>query len=275
MKIGILCNNSLNKFNFEVLSHIVIRHKAQSVCCFIDTRPGKTEYERIVENAREGYGFYVLLISMYKLFNKKFRKIDIKSYCQSRDLCFFETDDPNSEEMLDVIKGQKIDLLVYLSGFDSTIRKPLLEVTPMGVLGYHHGDMREYRGQPPAFWELYNNESSVITTILKLNEWQDTGEPVLEKQTMINSNDSLLDLRNRIFNSTTDLMAKAIETYKGEVFSPSSPKVYGTLYSYPTAWEWFTLQYRIVNRRLKPWLLQLSSIRIKSFGFPALRIWQR
>jgi len=275
MKIGILCSASLNKFNFEALSHIVIKHKAQGVCCFIDTRPGKTDFERFMENARERHGFYVLMMSVYKLLNKKFKKIDIKSYCQSRDLCFFETNDPYSSELTEVIKGQKIDILVHLSGFDSVIKKPLLEATPLGVLGYHHGDMREYRGQPPAFWELYYGESSVVTTILKLNDWEHTGMLVAERQTMIKKSDLLLTLRKRVFTSTTDLMAQAIEKFRDVNFSPSAPDLYGTLYTYPTIWEWIVLQYKIVTRRLKQKLSQLPAGSLRTFGLPVARFWQR
>ena len=275
MKIGILCSASLNKFNFEALSHIVIKHKAQGVCCFIDTRPGKTDFERFIDTARERHGFYVLLMSAYKLFNKKFKKIDIKSYCQSRDLCYFETADPYSADLIDVIKGQKIDILVHLSGFDSVIKKPLLEFTPLGVLGYHHGDTRAYRGQPPAFWELYYGESSVVTTILKLNEWEHTGMLVAEKQTPINKADSLLALRKRMFSSTTDLMAHAIDKFNDGNFSPSSPDLYGTLYSYPAIWEWFVLQYRIVLRRVRLKLSQLPAGSFRNFGLPVMRFWQR
>jgi folate-dependent phosphoribosylglycinamide formyltransferase PurN len=275
MKIGILCTASLNKFNFEVLSHIVIMHKAQGVCCFIDTRPGKTDFERFVENAREWRGSYVLLMSVYKLFRKKFKRIDTKSFCQSRDLCFFEMHDPYSEELQDILKGQKTDILVHLSGFDSVITKPLLETTPLGVLAYHHGDIHEYRGQPPAFWELYYGESSVVSTILKLNEWENTGMKVAEKETHIKPSDSLLELRNRIFSSTTDLMAKALDKFGNEDYKPEAPNHYGTLYTYPKGWEWLVLQYRILRRRAKPWLAQLPKINLRGFGLSELRNWER
>jgi methionyl-tRNA formyltransferase len=71
------------------------------------------------------------------------------------------------------------DLLLLIGGF-GIIKAPLLDLAPQGVLSYHHGDMREYRGQPPAFWELYNGEKPNRVTVQRLSPGIDCGQPIVE-----------------------------------------------------------------------------------------------
>lgn len=275
MKIGILCTTTLNKFNFEVLSHIAIKHHGHEIICFADNRPRKLNMARLIEEVKMRRGFYVLMISTYKLSHKKFRRVDTASFCKSRNIKYLETSNPCSTEFIDTVNKVGIDILVHLGSIDSTIRKPLLEAVPLGILAYHHGDLREYRGQPPAFWELFCGESSVVTTIEKLSEWTDTGMPVLERVTEIKQNDSLGKLRKRVFTATTDMMSKALEMFYDENYKPVHPGYYGTLYTYPTLWECVVLQYRVSRRKARFWFSQLNKLPIWNLVLPELKSWQR
>jgi methionyl-tRNA formyltransferase len=62
------------------------------------------------------------------------------------------------------IRKFKPDILLLIDGF-GIIKEPLLKITPLGVLSYHHGNMQKYRGEPPAFLELYNNENEMGITV--------------------------------------------------------------------------------------------------------------
>ena len=61
---------------------------------------------------------------------------------------------------MEAIARRTPDVLLRIGGF-GIVKEPLLSLCRAGVLSYHHGDMRRYRGQPPAFWELYHGERSI------------------------------------------------------------------------------------------------------------------
>ena len=55
------------------------------------------------------------------------------------------------------------------------LRKFLFALPDAGTLNLHKGRVPDYRGMPPAFWELWNGESSVGCTVHWVDEKLDTG----------------------------------------------------------------------------------------------------
>ena len=118
--------------------------------------------------------------------------------------------------------------------------------------------MREYRGQPAAFWELYNGETKMGATVQRINEWIDTGMPIVEKTIPIHPSDTYNVLRERLYAETPEMMAEALKRYEDADFRPCRLENYGTLYRIPSAKEYLILKYRVFCRRRK-WLLSQAS----------------
>ena len=60
------------------------------------------------------------------------------------------------------------------------LRKPLYSIPTLGTLNLHKGRVPDYRGMPPAFWELWNDETSVGCTVHWVDDKLDTGDVVAE-----------------------------------------------------------------------------------------------
>ena len=56
------------------------------------------------------------------------------------------------------------------------LRAPLFALPTLGTINLHKGRLPDYRGMPPAFWELWNDEASVGCSIHRVDEKLDTGE---------------------------------------------------------------------------------------------------
>ena len=73
----------------------------------------------------------------------------------------------------------------------------VLKVAELGLWSYHHGDPAKFRGQPPGFWEIYNNCDSAGAILQVLNEKLDggrvlhSGEFALTKQSYAKTRDTL------------------------------------------------------------------------------------
>ncbi len=70
-------------------------------------------------------------------------------------------------------KEANLDLLINYSS--PILRGELLNVPSLGVIGFHHGDNRDYRGGPAGFWEVFRKDRKSGFVIQKLSEELDGG----------------------------------------------------------------------------------------------------
>jgi methionyl-tRNA formyltransferase len=137
-----------------------------------------------------------------------------------------------------------------LTGGYGIIKEPILSIPPFGILSYHHGDMRKYRGQPPAFWELYNNEKEMGITVQILNSGLDCGIPVVEKTVEIRKNDTLKMLFNRAMKESESMMHEALKMLENPGFHPAKIESFGKVYTLPDLGQWLKLNIKGLLRRL-------------------------
>lgn len=77
------------------------------------------------------------------------------------------------KEDVDAIKSKKLDFILRF-GFN-IIRGDVLQAAKYGVWSFHHDDETKYRGGPPAFWEIYNNDPVTGAILQRLTNRLDGG----------------------------------------------------------------------------------------------------
>ena len=83
---------------------------------------------------------------------------------------------------LQKISLSNIDCIIRCGS--GVLRGKILDITPLGVISFHHGDNRYVRGGPSGFWEVLNNHNSSGFIIQKLNNILDAGEILLRGNLM-------------------------------------------------------------------------------------------
>ncbi|NQV96181.1 MAG: hypothetical protein HQ486_00145 [Acidimicrobiaceae bacterium] len=78
---------------------------------------------------------------------------------------------------LDAICSESFDVLIRCGS--GILRGPILEAARLGVISFHHGDNRVYRGGPAGFWEVLHRAEQTGFIIQKLTEDLDAGEVLL------------------------------------------------------------------------------------------------
>lgn len=78
-----------------------------------------------------------------------------------------------SDEDLAVIKSANLDFILRF-GFN-IIRGGILDAAKYGVWSFHHDDEQKYRGGPPGFWPVYNNDPVSGAIMQRLTERLDAG----------------------------------------------------------------------------------------------------
>ncbi|PSP55688.1 methionyl-tRNA formyltransferase-like protein [Halobacteriales archaeon QS_1_67_19] len=112
------------------------------------------------------------------------------------------------------------------------LKGDVLDAPEHGVLSFHHGDLREYRGQPAGFWEFVDGESTAGVTLQRLSETLDGGEIVAYEPVDIADARTWNEVRRRLFDASDGLLANGIENVAKGV-EPRDPDQLGDLYSLP------------------------------------------
>ena len=81
-----------------------------------------------------------------------------------------------SESDLNKIKSQNLQILVR--GGSGILRGSILDLTPLGVISFHHGNNNAFRGGPPGYWEVYETQPTTGFIIQVLSEELDGGDVI-------------------------------------------------------------------------------------------------
>lgn len=99
-----------------------------------------------------------------------------------------------------------------------------------GVVGYHHGDPRKYRGRPAGFYEMLHGESVVGIIVQRLSNSLDAGKILAEAYSRVIPSSYATTL-NEAYCAGIQLLAKALTEVSYD--ADSGLKSTGTAYSLP------------------------------------------
>jgi folate-dependent phosphoribosylglycinamide formyltransferase PurN len=250
MRIGLLTGDTLPAFRLATLMPI-LKDKSFSIeFAVIDDSPEKSITQKIIKNLRKGRGGYILIMAFQSFLTRKEATVNTEEFCKENGISVHKTKDIYSPDTIDIIRKISPDILLLIGGY-GILKEPLLSLTRLGVLSYHHGDMRKYRGQPPAFWELYNHEKEMGITVQILTSGLDCGIPVEEKTLEIKKDDTLKKLQNRATKESENMMYQALKKLSDPDFIPSKIETFGKVYTIPNLRQWITLHVRILRRWVK------------------------
>jgi folate-dependent phosphoribosylglycinamide formyltransferase PurN len=250
MDVIVLCSESLDDFQRAVIDTLLSTTSTHRIVgCVIDSRPAPSLWRRTVSNLARGRGGYVLIMAVNRLRRGRAATTNTAALFGSLRVPIVWTKHPCGEETIQAIRGLGPEVLLLIGGF-GIIKAPLLDLAPQGVLSYHHGDMREYRGQPPAFWELYNGEQRIGVTVQRLNAGIDCGEPIVERSFPIRKDDTLGSLSQRIFAGSIDMLKEAVQRLEDSSARGESITSVGRLYTLPNLRQWLVFHARVWQRVL-------------------------
>lgn len=250
MKIALMCSPSLDEFQQQALAPILEDRTIEVVEALIDCRPKPSAKKRFVKNLKRGRGGYMLVMLFKSRFAKHRPSADAKEFLTvhgvSADRCT-ETTKPYAEETIQRLKALQPEAMVMLGGF-GIVKEPLLSLAPGGILSYHHGNMRKYRGQPVGFWELYNGEHEMGVTVQRLAAGIDKGVPIVEKTIAIEKGDRVEALCARALDQSTEMMHEALRRVAQPDYRPESIDNYGPVYTLPNLRQYIILKIKLLFR---------------------------
>lgn len=116
------------------------------------------------------------------------------------------------------------------------LKGDILAAPTHGVVSFHHGDVRRYRGRPVGVWEFYHDEPEAGVTLQRLTETLDGGGIVALETVDIGDAATWQEVEARLYALSEELLAPGLERLRDGV-EPRSADELGPLYTTPTARE--------------------------------------
>ena len=122
---------------------------------------------------------------------------DLKPLCKKNDIPCHITDDINSNRTIGLIKSYEADV-IYCFGWSRLLKKDLISVPPLGVIGYHPAELPKNRGRHPIIWALVLGLKETASTFFIMNEEADSGDIVSQVKVKIDGSDNAKSLYKKL-----------------------------------------------------------------------------
>ena len=139
-------------------------------------------------------------------FNSDFK--DLTPLCMKVDIPFKYVDDINSNENIDWIRSLSPDI-IFCFGWSNLIKKDLLSLPKMGVVGYHPALLPKNRGRHPLIWALALGLNVSGSTFFFMTEGADDGDILSQEKVEILYEDDAKSLYDKVSN----IALRQIETF--------------------------------------------------------------
>ena len=130
-------------------------------------------------------------------FNSDF--FDLKPLSDINEVPCLHVEDINSTKSVEWIKNLNPDV-IFCFGWSSLIKKDILAIAPMGIVGYHPAKLPKNRGRHPLIWALALGLKESASTFFFMDEGADTGDILSQVDFEISYQDDARNLYDRVVN---------------------------------------------------------------------------
>ena len=198
--------------------------------------------------ARRMYDFYGLLdfirmsakYAWYKLATKlpwtggPGSFYSIEQVCRHFGVPVIHTTNLNGREFLDEARRIGPDLIVSVAA-PQIFKTELVNLPTCGCINIHNSKLPKYRGMLPNFWQMYNGEKTLGTTVHRINDALDDGPILAQHEVMAIAGESLDDVICRTKRQGARLMRGVIKQIRaGEVNEVPNSKADATYFTFPS-----------------------------------------
>jgi peptidoglycan/xylan/chitin deacetylase (PgdA/CDA1 family) len=125
------------------------------------------------------------------------------------------------------------------------LRPSIFGIPRLGTLNLHKGRVPDYRGMPPAFWELWNDEPSVGCTVHWVAEKLDYGDAVREATVARRPHSNVQGLQLTLDEVGVSLMREAVQAVLAGTANARPQGPNGKTYRKPTLAQVATLERKL------------------------------
>ena len=133
--------------------------------------------------------------------------LDLQPIGAELDVGVIDTPDVNAPEVLAWMRSRSPDIIVC-AGWSRLLRAELLQLAPLGVLGYHPAALPRNRGRHPIIWTLALGLPEAGSTFFLMDEGADSGPIVNQRSIPVGSRETATSLYSRLNQTAVEQVAE-------------------------------------------------------------------
>ncbi|GAB6076185.1 formyltransferase family protein [Desulfurobacterium crinifex] len=143
-------------------------------------------------------------------FNSDF--YDLSCIAEKNGIPWIYAKNINDTEVVKFIREKKPDV-IYCFGWSQLLKKEILNIPRIGVIGFHPTKLPQNRGRHPLIWALFLGLKETASTFFFMDEGTDSGDILSQEIVEIKYEDDAQSLYNKI----CEVASKQIETFTVEL----------------------------------------------------------
>ena len=132
------------------------------------------------------------------------------SICNKFNIQNIKVNNINDAENIEFIKSLKPDLILVM-GWSQLLKKDVIEISRLGVIGSHPTELPKYRGRAPIPWSVIKELRRSALTFFYIEEGIDNGDIFAQDFFSISSEDDATSLYVRITNLGKQMIIKNLK----------------------------------------------------------------
>ncbi len=140
---------------------------------------------------------------------RKIQQSDVKKYALKKNILTLQPTNLKSDNFLEELK--KLDANLYIVVAFRMLPKVVWQLPEYGTFNLHASLLPDYRGAAPINWAIINGETKTGVTTFFINEKIDTGHIILQKETKINSDETVGELHDKLMIIGSKLVIETIK----------------------------------------------------------------
>ncbi|MCM8797193.1 MAG: methionyl-tRNA formyltransferase [Candidatus Omnitrophica bacterium] len=133
----------------------------------------------------------------------------IKKIASRLGIKLFQPEDVNSRESVDYLKKVNADLFIIIA-YGQIFSQEALDIPKIMPINLHASLLPAYRGAAPINWAFIKGEEKTGVTIAKVTAKLDSGPIILQEETAISKEDSVVSLEDRLAQIGAKLLLEAV-----------------------------------------------------------------
>lgn len=143
----------------------------------------------------------------------KLKAPPVKEYALEKNLTVFQPTKIKTEESISLFRSHNADVAVVVA-YGRILPQVYLESFPQGAINVHFSLLPKYRGAAPVNWAIANGESKTGVTTMKMDAGLDTGDILLMSETEIGTEETSIELMERLSHSGAELLSETLENFE-------------------------------------------------------------
>lgn len=133
----------------------------------------------------------------------------VKEFALENNLSVFQPAKIKTAESLELFKSHAADLAVVVA-YGRILPDGFLNAFPRGAINVHFSLLPKYRGAAPVNWAIVNGETKTGVTTMKMDAGLDTGDILLQSETVVNAEENAIDLMARLAFEGANLLSETL-----------------------------------------------------------------